>query len=58
MALLHMSYLLRVAAFFGILLVCVKSGYCNAIAAVVPLLFTRPTITLAEFFRKPGETQS
>ena len=30
---------------------------CNAIAAVVPLLFIRPIITIAEFFRKPGETQ-
>lgn len=57
-ALMQTSYLMRLAAIFVILLVCVKSGYCNAIAAVVPLLFTRPTITLAEFFRKPGETQS
>ena len=57
-ALMQTSYLLRLAAIFVILLACVKSGLCNAIAAVVPLLFVRPTITIAEFFRKPGETQS
>ena len=57
-ALMQTSYLLRLAAIFVILLACVKSGLCNPIAAVVPLLFTRPTITIAEFFRKPGETQS
>ena len=57
-ALMQTSDLLRLAAIFVILMACVKSGLCNAIAAVVPLLFTRPTITIAEFFRKPGETQS
>ena len=57
-ALMQTSYIVRLAAIFVILLACVKSGLCNAIAAVVPLLFTRPTITIAEFFRKPGETQS
>ena len=56
-ALMQTSYMLRLAAIFVILLVCVKSGLCNAIAAVVPLLFIRPIITIAEFFRKPGETQ-
>ena len=57
-ALMQTSYIMRLAAIFVILLACVKSGLCNAIAAVVPLLFVRPTITIAEFFRKPGETQS
>ena len=57
-ALMQTSYIVRLAAIFLILLACVKSGLCNAIAAVVPLLFVRPTITIAEFFRKPGETQS
>ena len=57
-ALMQTSYIVRLVAIFVILLACVKSGLCNAIAAVVPLLFVRPTITIAEFFRKPGETQS
>jgi len=57
-ALMQTSYIMRLIAIFVILLVCVKSGACNAIASVVPLLFIRPVITIAEFFRKPGETQS
>lgn len=57
-ALMQTSYIMRLIAIFVILLVCVKSGACNAIASVVPLLLIRPVITIAEFFRKPGETQS
>lgn len=57
-ALMQTSYIMRLIAIFVILLVCVKSGACNAIAAVVPFLFIRPVIIIAEFFRKPGETQS
>lgn len=57
-ALMQTSYIMRLIAIFVILLVCVKSGACNAIASVVPFLFIRPVITIAEFFRKPGETQS
>lgn len=57
-ALMQTSYIMRLIAIFVILLVCVKSGACNAIAAVVPFLFVRPVITLAEFFRKSGGTQS
>ena len=33
----------------------VKSGLCNVFAIVIPLLFVRPTITIAEFFRKSGD---
>lgn len=32
-----------------------KSGYCHLIALLVPLLFTRPILTIYEFFRKSGE---
>ncbi len=52
------SYILRMAVLFLILLAAVKSGYCNAISSVLPLIFVRPIITIAEFFRKPGEKQS
>ena len=31
-----------------------KSGFCNVIALVFPLLFVRPILTIAEFFRKKG----
>ena len=49
------SYTLRLLAIFVILFACVKSGLCNALASVLPLVFVRPVITVAEFFRKRGE---
>lgn len=50
------SYLLRLAAMAVILFAFAKSGLCNVIALVVPLIFVRFTLTVAEFFRrKPGE---
>lgn len=54
-ALVKGSYALRLAIIFLILFACVKSGLCNAIASVLPLVFVRPIITVAEFFRKSGE---
>lgn len=50
------SYALRLVVIFLILFACVKSGLCNAVASVLPLIFVRPTITVAEFFRKSGES--
>ena len=50
------SYMLRMLGMVVILFAFAKSGLCNVIALVVPLLFTRFTLTLQEFFkRKPGE---
>lgn len=50
------SYLLRMILLFLILFAFAKSGLCNAIALVVPLLFVRFTLTVAAFFqRKPGD---
>jgi len=37
---------------FVILFAFAKSGIADAIALVVPLIFVRFTITIAEFFRK------
>lgn len=54
-ALMKGSYTLRLAVVFLILFACVKSGLCNVIASVLPLVFVRPIITVAEFFRKSGE---
>lgn len=48
------SYPLRMLAIAGILFVCAKSGLFDVIALVLPLVFVRPTITVAEFFRKKG----
>lgn len=46
------SYPLRLTALLVALVVCAKSGYFDVVALVLPLAFVRPTITLAEFFRK------
>ena len=46
------SYAIRLLVMFLVLFACAKSGLFNKIALVVPLVFVRPTLTLAEFFRK------
>lgn len=52
--LIKLSYSLRLLVMFIILFACVKSGLCNPLACVLPLVFVRPVITVAEFFRKRG----
>lgn len=50
------SYFLRLLVMALVLFAFAKSGLCNVIALVVPLIFVRFTLTIAEFFRrKPGE---
>ena len=53
-AMVTSSYFLRMIVMFVVLFACAKSGYCNAIALVLPLLFVRPVLTVAEFFQKKG----
>lgn len=53
-ALVQMSYLGRMIGLFLVLALCAKSGTCNVLALVIPLLFVRPTLTIAELFRKKG----
>ena len=57
-ALVKGSYVIRLAVIFLILFASVKSGLCNAIASVLPMVFVRPIITVAEFFRKSGEEKA
>ncbi|MGN1016135.1 MAG: ATP synthase subunit I [Faecousia sp.] len=52
------SYILRLLVLFVILFACAKSGVFNLIALVLPLVFVRPTLTVAEFFRKKGANPS
>ena len=55
-ATIKISYLVRTVAMAVILFAFAKSGLCNVIALVVPLIFMRPTLMVAEFFRrKPGD---
>jgi len=54
-ALLQMSMLLRYFVLFVVLFAGARSGYCNAIAMVLPLVFVRPILSFGEFFRKTGD---
>ncbi len=56
-ALTRISYFMRLIVLFVVLYACLKSGYFNIFALLLPLLFVRPTLTIAEFFRKSGETK-
>lgn len=53
--LIQSSYPLRLLVLGGALFACAYSGYFHVVALVLPLLFVRPSITFAEFFRKKGE---
>lgn len=52
------SYLARMVVIAIVLIAFAKSELCNLFALALPLAFVRPIITIAEFFRKPGETKS
>ena len=54
-ALVRMSYLIRTVMLFLVFFACLKSGFFDLFALLIPLLFTRPVLTVAEFFRKSGE---
>lgn len=54
-ALLQSSFLLRYGLLFLLLFVGAKSGVCNLVALLLPLVFVRPVLTFGEFFRKKGE---
>ncbi len=54
-SLVQFSYATRMIVLFIVLFALAKSGLCDPLALVIPLLFVRVTITVAEFFRKPEE---
>ena len=49
------SYILRTVVLFVVLFAFAKSGLCDVFAMVLPLVFVRPILTVAEFFRKKGD---
>ena len=51
---IQLSSTLRLLLMGGALALCILLG-CNVIALVLPLVFARPTILVAEFFRKKGD---
>lgn len=48
------SYPARILVLAVLLIAFAKSGFFHVLALVLPLLFVRPIITIAEFFRKKG----
>ena len=54
-AMVQSSFMLRMIVMFVIFFAGAKSGYCDVFAMVLPLVFVRPILTVAEFFRKSGE---
>ena len=52
--LIRSSYTLRLIVLFVMLFACAKGGIANPLALVLPLIFVRPVLTLAEFFKKKG----
>ncbi len=52
--LIQLSYMGRMLGLFLVLVLCAKSGIFHLLALVIPLVFTRPILTIAELFRKKG----
>ena len=57
-ALVQMSYFGRLLSLFLVLVLCAKSGAFNLFALVLPLVFTRPILTIAEQFNKKGGNEA
>ena len=57
-ALIQMSYMGRLIDLFLIFVLCAKSGVFNLVALVIPLAFTRPILTVAEYIRKKGGNEA
>ena len=51
------SYLVRTVVLFVVLFAFARSGLCDALSMVLPLLMVRPILYVREFFRKAGGTK-
>lgn len=56
--LVQMSYMGRLIGLFLVLVICAKSNAFNLIALVIPLILTRPILTIAEHFNKKGGNEA
>lgn len=54
-ATVSLSQTLRLIVLAVVLFACIKSGYVNLLAILLPLVFTRPILSIVEFFKKPKE---
>lgn len=55
--LIQLSYMGRMLGMFLSLIILAKSGLCHPLSLVLPLVFTRPILTIAEIFNKKGENK-
>lgn len=53
---IQLSFLIRILLLGGILVAAGLSKLFNPLALVLPLIFVRLTLTIAEFFRKAGDS--
>ncbi len=56
--LIQFSYMGRMAGILIALILLAKSGICNVLALAIPLVFNRPILTVYEFIRKKGGSNS
>ena len=54
-ALIQISYIGRMALLFILLALFAKSGKFHVLTLVLPLVFVRPTLSIAEIFKKKGD---
>lgn len=52
--LLRLSYMGRMAGLLAALVICAKSGHFHVLALALPLLFTRPILTIVVLFSRKG----
>ena len=57
-ALIQLSYIGRLIRLFLVLVLCALTKIFNLFALVIPLVFTRPILTVSEFLKKKGEKNS
>lgn len=57
-ALVQMSYMGRLIGLFLVLVLCAKSGIFNLVALVIPLVFTRPILTITDHYNKKGGNEA
>ena len=56
--LVQLSYMGRMIAILAVLVLCGKSGFCHPLALALPLVFTRPVLTVHELLRKKGGNEA
>ena len=54
---IQLSYMGRMLGMFLVLILCAKSGLFHVLTLVIPLVFTRPVLTVSEYVQKKGGTK-